>query len=158
MNIINWIKRNKIVSIFIVVGLMFLTLGIISPILLILIVVVIRIIKKKRIMKKGEKLIIEAKKTEIERLKTKRKKTKSFIKIFTDIKKSTKIKKLSDDFKILRDELWQLQYEILRFLEEDLNKEVLNGSCDYCIYKKKERRERRKENLRLDLFHKYLHE
>lgn len=56
--------------------------------------------------------------------------------IFTDIKKSKELKRLSNNIQNLRDGLWKLQCEIIRGLERELNKEVLDGFCDYCIHKK----------------------
>jgi len=78
--------------------------------------------------------------------------------IFGDIKKSVKLHKSSDKIQRLRDNLWEHQYEIVRNLEKDLNKKVLDGICDFCTFKNEAEKEKRKEPFDMNILHQYFHD
>jgi len=77
--------------------------------------------------------------------------------IFNGIKKSEALRKTSNEIKELYESLLKQQYEILRRLERDMHKEVLDGTCDLSTIKNEVEVEKKQEEFKEIIFHQYFH-
>ena len=77
--------------------------------------------------------------------------------IFSEIKKSEELQEMSNEIKELYNSLLKQQYEILRCLDRDIHKEVLDGICDLSIIKNEVETGKKQDEFNEIIFHQYFH-
>jgi hypothetical protein len=79
-------------------------------------------------------------------------------KISKNIKKSEQLKQKSNEIQKLRTDLWKQQYEILRHLEKELHKKIIDGICDFCMVQNNFEKDEKGEEFKLNVLHDYFHD